>query len=62
MIVWGKYNLFFTVTGAEAYRRDMPDAEVHLLDAGHFVLETHNSEAAEFIRSFLAGKIVPGKE
>ena len=34
--------------GAQAYRRDLPDAEIHLLDAGHFALETHAIEIAEY--------------
>jgi pimeloyl-ACP methyl ester carboxylesterase/alkylhydroperoxidase family enzyme len=54
LAVWGKNDPFFLPAGAEAYRRDIPDAEVHLLDAGHFPLETHIDEIAGIIRSFLA--------
>jgi pimeloyl-ACP methyl ester carboxylesterase len=54
LVVWGKHDVFFTVAGARAYRRDNPDAQIHLLDAGHFALETHAAEIATLIRSFLA--------
>lgn len=45
LIVWGKNDPFFTVPGAQAYLRDIPRAELHLLDTGHFALE----ESSEFI-------------
>ncbi len=51
--VWGKNDVFFIPPGAEAYKRDLPKAEVHLLDAGHFALETHAGEIADRIRDFL---------
>ncbi len=38
---------------AEAYRRDLPNAEVHFLDTGHFALETHTAEIAAYLREFL---------
>lgn len=53
LVVWGKHDPFFTVEGAQAYKRDLPDAELHLLDAGHFALETHAMEVAALIRDFL---------
>jgi pimeloyl-ACP methyl ester carboxylesterase len=53
LAVWGRNDPFFLPAGAEAYRRDVPDAEVHLLETGHFALETHVAEIAEMIRSFL---------
>ena len=53
LAVWGRHDPFFLPPGAEAYRRDNPDAEVHLFDAGHFALETHAREIAEKIRRFL---------
>ncbi|RMP29836.1 Hydrolase, alpha/beta fold family, partial [Pseudomonas syringae pv. antirrhini] len=43
--------------GAQAYLRDVPNAEVHLLDAGHFTLETHAPEVADYIREFLSRKL-----
>jgi pimeloyl-ACP methyl ester carboxylesterase len=45
LIVWGKNDPFFTVEGAQAYLRDIPKAELHLLDTGHFALE----DSCEFI-------------
>jgi pimeloyl-ACP methyl ester carboxylesterase len=57
LAVWGKNDPFFIPPGAEAYRRDIPDAEIHLLDAGHFALETHSFEIAGYIRDFLGRKL-----
>lgn len=54
LAVWGKHDPAFIPAGAEAYKRDLPDAEIHLLDTGHFALETHSEEIAQFIRTFLA--------
>jgi pimeloyl-ACP methyl ester carboxylesterase len=54
LAVWGRHDPFFLPAGAEAYRREVPDAEVHLLDTGHFALETHVDEIAERMRAFLA--------
>jgi pimeloyl-ACP methyl ester carboxylesterase len=54
LAVWGKNDAFFIPPGAEAYRRDNPDAEIHLLDAGHFALETHHIEIAALMHDFLA--------
>lgn len=53
LAVWGRHDPAFIPAGAEAYRRDLPDAHIHLLDTGHFALETHSSEIAQMIRSFL---------
>ena len=53
LAVWGRNDAFFLPAGAEAYRRDLPDAEVYLLDTGHFALETHHREVAGLIRRFL---------
>lgn len=53
LAVWGRHDPAFVPAGAEAYRRDLPDAEVHLLDAGHFALETHHREIAGRITAFL---------
>lgn len=54
LAVWGKNDPFFLPAGAEAFRRDIPDAEVHFVDAGHFPLETHLDEIAGIIRAFLS--------
>lgn len=53
LAVWGKNDPFFLPQGAEAFQRDNPNAKVHLLDAGHFALETHASEIGAAILSFL---------
>ena len=54
LAIWGRNDLFFVPAGAEAFRRDLPNAEVQLLDTGHFALETHVREIAEAVRRFLA--------
>ncbi|MFG2058620.1 alpha/beta fold hydrolase [Micromonospora sp. NPDC048930] len=53
LITWGRHDEIFGAAGAEAYRRDLPEAELHLLDTGHFALETHGAEIAALIRDFL---------
>lgn len=54
LIVWGKNDPFFTVEGAQAYLRDIPKAELHLLDTGHFALEDSSEFIAKKITSFFA--------
>jgi pimeloyl-ACP methyl ester carboxylesterase len=54
LVVWGKYDPSFTVAGATAYQRDVPKAEVHILDAGHFALDEACDEIAFLMRDFLA--------
>ncbi|WP_433311481.1 alpha/beta fold hydrolase [Micromonospora chersina] len=53
LVTWGRHDEIFGPAGAEAYARDLPDAEIHLLDTGHFALETHGDEIAELVRAFL---------
>jgi pimeloyl-ACP methyl ester carboxylesterase len=53
LAVWGKNDPFFVPAGAEAYKRDLANAEIHLFDTGHFALETHGEEIATAIRNFL---------
>jgi pimeloyl-ACP methyl ester carboxylesterase len=53
LITWGRGDPFFTEAGAHAYLRDLPDAELHLLDTGHFALEEKLPEIAPLIASFL---------
>lgn len=60
LAVWGKNDPFFIPPGAEAYKRDLPDAEIHFLDAGHFALETHGDEIAAHMRDFLARRLKDG--
>ena len=53
LIVWGQNDPFFTVAGVKAFQRDLPKAELHLLDGGHFALEEYSQEVAEHITRFL---------
>jgi pimeloyl-ACP methyl ester carboxylesterase len=57
LAVWGKNDPFFLPPGAEAFKRDNPNAEVHFYDTGHFALETHHREIADTIREFLNRKL-----
>jgi pimeloyl-ACP methyl ester carboxylesterase len=54
LAVWGRNDPFFLPPGAEAFKRDNPNAEVHFFDTGHFALETHAVEIANAMRTFLA--------
>ncbi len=54
LAVWGKNDPFFLPAGAEGFKRDQPEADVHFYDTGHFALETHAAEIAAEIRKFLA--------
>lgn len=56
LAVWGKNDEIFISPGAEAYKRDLPNAEVHLLDTGHFAVETHGKELSTLITDFLNRK------
>jgi len=62
LAVWGRNDPFFLPQGAEAFRRDNPDAEVHLVDTGHFALETHASEIARAILTFLRERLAVKSE
>jgi pimeloyl-ACP methyl ester carboxylesterase len=53
LVIWGTYDLSFDLSEPEAYRRDVPNAEVHVLDAGHFALDTAADEIAQLIREFM---------
>ena len=53
LVLWGKYDPSFTVAGATAYADDVPGAEVHILEAGHFALDEATDEIASFVRTFL---------
>jgi pimeloyl-ACP methyl ester carboxylesterase len=56
LAVWGRNDRFFLPVGAEAFRRDIPDAEIHFYDTGHVALETHEREIGAAIGAFL-GKL-----
>lgn len=55
LAVWGKNDPFFLPAGAEAFKRDIPNAEIRFFDTGHFALETHAVEIAAVIRDFRVG-------
>jgi len=57
LIIWGKNDKIFPAPGAHPYRRDLPDAEFHLLDSGHFALEDRLDVMAPLIRNFLDRKL-----
>ena len=57
LIVWGSNDEIFPAAGAEPYKRDLKDLEYHLLDTGHFALETHGQEIADLMRDFLNRKV-----
>lgn len=60
LVVWGKNDEIFVEAGAVPYQRDLPNAQVHLLDTGHFALETHGPEIAKLIRDFLGRTLKAG--
>ena len=57
LIVWGKHDEIFPAAGAEPYKRDLKYLEYHLIDTGHFALETHGQEIADLMRDFLNRRI-----
>ncbi|MFF9848485.1 alpha/beta fold hydrolase [Streptomyces litmocidini] len=57
LAVWGEGDQVFVPAGAEAFRRDLPDAEIHLLPTGHFALETHAPQIASLIDDFLGRRV-----
>ncbi|HEY0564957.1 MAG TPA: alpha/beta hydrolase [Terriglobales bacterium] len=55
LVIWGKHDLSFDAGEPERYRKDVPNAEVHVLDAGHFALDTKADEIAGFVDVFMRG-------
>jgi pimeloyl-ACP methyl ester carboxylesterase len=53
LVIWGKHDLSFDGGEAERYRKDVPTAEVYVLDAGHFALDTRPDEIAGLVRGFM---------
>jgi pimeloyl-ACP methyl ester carboxylesterase len=53
LVIWGKYESSFDPSEPEAYRRDVPKAEVHIVDGGHFALDTAADEIAQLVREFM---------
>jgi pimeloyl-ACP methyl ester carboxylesterase len=62
LIVWGKNDVIFPADGARAYLEDLPRAQLHLLDTGHFALEDQGEEIARLMRDFLARTFVQDRE
>lgn len=56
LAVWGRNDPFFLPPGAEAFKRDIPDAQVRFVDAGHFALETHSEAIGSAIAEFLSAR------
>ncbi len=56
LIIWGKHDVYFDVAEAPYYKRDLPDAQVHILDGGHMALETNFDEVLELIRNFMSSR------
>lgn len=54
LVMWGKYDPFFSVAEAYCYRRDLPDAQVHIIEGSHMLLETNFDEVLELMNDFLA--------
>jgi Predicted hydrolases or acyltransferases (alpha/beta hydrolase superfamily) len=53
LVVWGQYDLSFQLSEPESYRRDVPQAEIHIVDGGHFALDTAADEIAGYVRAFM---------
>mgnify|MGYP003575145723 FL=1 len=56
LIIWGKYDVFFDVAEAHCYKRDLPEAQIHILAGGHKALETNFNEVLDIISSFMPSK------
>jgi pimeloyl-ACP methyl ester carboxylesterase len=54
LVLWGKYESSFDASEPEAYRRDVPKAEVHILDGGHFALDTAADDIAAMVSGFMS--------
>jgi len=60
LAIWGKNDPFFIPAGAEAFRKDLPTAQVRFLDTGHFAIETHAADIAAAMKTFFAANEVAG--
>jgi pimeloyl-ACP methyl ester carboxylesterase len=58
LVIWGKHDLSFDSGEPERYRKDVPNAEVHVLDAGHFALDTKANEIAEIVSQFVSAHAI----
>jgi len=57
LILWGETDMYFTPEGGREYLRDFPEAELHMLDSGHFAVEDSLDEIAEHIKRFYDDKV-----
>jgi pimeloyl-ACP methyl ester carboxylesterase len=57
LVVWGRNDPFFLPSGAEAFKREIPEAKIWFFDSGHFALETHHAEIAAIMRDFLGSTV-----
>lgn len=55
LVIWGKYDAFFSVEEAQCYRKDLPGARVHVLEGSHMLLETNFDEVLDLMNDFLSG-------
>jgi len=62
LVLWGKYDLSFDLREPERYRADDPKAEIHVLEAGHFALDTKADEIATFVRQFIQSRAAGGQK
>ena len=53
LVIWGKYESSFDPSEPESYRRDVPNAQVYIVDGGHFALDTASDEIAQLMRNFV---------
>jgi pimeloyl-ACP methyl ester carboxylesterase len=60
LLAWGQNDEFFPPEGARAYLQDLPEAELHFLDTGHFATATHSNEIADLIIGFLETRVAMG--
>jgi pimeloyl-ACP methyl ester carboxylesterase len=58
LVLWGKHDLSFDLGEPERYRKDVPNAEIHILDAGHFALDTKADEIAALVRNFMTNAVL----
>jgi pimeloyl-ACP methyl ester carboxylesterase len=61
LAIWGKNDPFFIPAGADAFRKDIPNAQVRFLDTGHFAIETHVVEIAAAMKEFFEANGVSGQ-
>lgn len=59
LVIWGKHDVFFDVKEAACYKRDLPNAQVHILDGGHMALETNFDELVELVGKFMLSNLTP---